>query len=77
MDEGLTRIGQQEFNLTTARGVAPVKGLVMVYRLEPTEGVGQPAGLRQHPGYDTLSRVEERQDLEHGTTCEEFAGTPS
>ncbi len=50
LDKGLTRIGRQEFSLTTAGGVAPVKGRVMVYQLEPTEGAGQHTGLRQHPG---------------------------
>ncbi|MGD0058636.1 MAG: hypothetical protein ABSD58_04380 [Verrucomicrobiia bacterium] len=40
LDKGLTRIGQQEFNLTTAQGVVSVAGRVTVYRLEPTEGVG-------------------------------------
>jgi len=41
LDEGLTRIGRQQFNLTTARGVVSVAGRVTVYRLEPTEGVGK------------------------------------
>ena len=36
LDEGLTRIGRQEFNLTTAGGVVPLAGQVTVYRLEPT-----------------------------------------
>jgi hypothetical protein len=44
LDEGLTRIGRQEFNLTTARGVGSVEGRVTVYRLEPTEGTGPAHG---------------------------------
>ena len=48
LDEGLTRIGRQEFNLTTAGGVVSLAGQVTVYRLEPTEGVGKvPAALQQ------------------------------
>ena len=38
LDEGLTRIGQREFNLRTARGVASGQSRVTVYRLEPTQG---------------------------------------
>jgi len=38
LDEGLTRIGQREFNLRTARGVVSGQSRVTVYRLEPTEG---------------------------------------
>jgi hypothetical protein len=44
LDESLTRVGRQEFNLTTARGVIPLAGRVMVYRLESTEGAGQLTG---------------------------------
>jgi hypothetical protein len=48
LDEGLTRIGRQEFNLTTAEGVVPLAGQVTVYRLEPTDGAGKvPAALQQ------------------------------
>jgi hypothetical protein len=48
LDEGLTRIGRQEFNFTTAGGVVSLAGNVTVFRLEPTEGAGKvPAPLQQ------------------------------
>ena len=49
LDEGLTRIGRQEFNLTTAKGAVPVAGQVTVYRLEPTEGA-EKVPAAQSPG---------------------------
>jgi hypothetical protein len=47
--EGLTRIGGQEFNLTTARGVVSLAGQVTVYRLELTEGAGKVPTAPQQP----------------------------
>jgi hypothetical protein len=49
LDEGLTRIGRQEFNLTTAGSVVSLAGEVTVYRLEPTAGAGKVPAAPQQP----------------------------
>jgi len=37
LDQGMARVGQQEFGLKTVLGVAPIRGVATVYRLEPTD----------------------------------------